>query len=188
MRDLAELTNQSYASFAMAFSDFLDHYHAITDDELTNLATEAEQLGPEAREALAAELSRRGINSEKISVYQKDEETASIEEKESRAQSIALLSPGLNRIRQRFADWRKYHDQTNKWPWKSIAFYFSHLPFQCVVLLFLAWYGLQHGWTKWRFVAVVLALITADVWVSDRAEKRIRLSEIQRYRAQTSAR
>lgn len=168
---------------AMVFSDFLDHYRAMADDELINLATQAAQLSPDAREALKTELSSRRINSEQVSVRQQDQKRALIEERTTRVRSLGLLSPGLNRIRKRFADWREYRQRTSQWPWKSIVFYFSHLLLEWIVLIFLLWYALQHGWSKWSFVLIVAALLGVDVFVSTSIERKIRLSEIQDYRA-----
>jgi hypothetical protein len=43
-------------------------------------------------------------------------------------------------------------------------------------------YGVQHGWSKWRFLLIALPLITADVVVSDWLQNKIRLFEIVQHR------
>jgi hypothetical protein len=162
--------------------DFSKQYEAMTSDELMNLATDSEQLSPEARSSLAKELSRRGINRGEINQYGQDRTSKDKREKKYNPEAAYFLWPSLRRIRATLDDWRKYQQQTGEWPRRSISFYFLHLLVELAALVLIVWYGVQHGWSKGIFVIVVLPLILVGVLVSGRLQNRIRLSEIARHR------
>lgn len=148
------------------------------------LAAQLEQLTPEASEALAAELSRRGIKREEINSCSETRRSDPNPEKKPARELAYFLWPGLRRIRETIADWTHYRRQTGKWPSHSIAFYFVSLGVRIAYLVLAVWYGVQHDWSSGRLVAVVLPVVVVDVVISNRLQKRIRLSEIRSSRRQ----
>ena len=61
-------------------------------------------------------------------------------------------------------------------------FLFLHLVVEVAVLLLIVWYSAQHGWSKGMNIVVLILLLTVDVFLANRLQNRIRLSEIERYR------
>jgi len=72
----------------MGASDLISNYHAKTDDELITLAADMKDLAPEARDVLALELSRRGIESGAIKHYSDQMKDISKREKEQKLSSL----------------------------------------------------------------------------------------------------
>jgi len=107
----------------MDTADLISNYQSKSDDELIQLAGDMEDLGPEARTILAAELSKRGISAGEISKYRAEREQI---QKEDRQQKLNSMFPSLRGFRARLADWKKFRQNTGRWPRLSIVFYLTH--------------------------------------------------------------
>lgn len=75
--------------------DFSNTYGRMLDDELLNVAKDAESLCPEARSALSVELRKRGLEVDALAVRQQSE-AAKRQAAEKRAQFVARC-PSLSR-------------------------------------------------------------------------------------------
>src|SRR5262249_27617800 len=123
---------------------------------------------------------KRRIGEREIRTYAEEEER---NEHEERQRKLDSMFPSVRDRRARFAKWKRFRDQTGKWPGLSIAFYILHLLFALFGLLLILAYSLRHGWSKTRFLVVFIGIALADVLISNWVERRIHLHEIARYRA-----
>jgi hypothetical protein len=105
--------------------DFRNHYGAMTDGRVLNLATDSGQLSPEARSSLECELSRRGIGRAEVDKYDQDR-NRNMGDKKYNPQAGYSIFPTLRRIRATLDDWRKYRHQTGGWPLRHCFFFSSH--------------------------------------------------------------
>jgi len=160
--------------------DFGEQYRSMTDDELLNVARDSQDLTPEARNSLNGELSRRRISSGELSKY--DTQSNDTKDKKFNLETAYSLWPTLRWIRETVRDWKQYRHETGEWPRRSIVFYFLHLAVEFAALLLIVWYSVQHGWSKGTFIVIVILLVTADAFLSNWLQNKIRLSEIMRYR------
>lgn len=83
--------------------DFDEHYRSMTDDELLNVARDAQHLTQEARNSLNGELSRRRINSGQITKYE-HEQTSDNGDKKFNPEAAYSQWPALARIRDTIRD------------------------------------------------------------------------------------
>lgn len=163
----------------MEAADLVSNYRAKSNSELMDLATGIEELTPEAREALSAELARRGITSAEITGY--GDEEVKVREQE-RDRKLASLFPTFRAIGRRLTIWRTFKQQTGKWPWLSMAFYFCHGFIALVVLLGLVWYSVEHGWSSLKFILAFAPIVLLDVLVAEWIQRKIRSAEVMTYR------
>lgn len=161
--------------------DFDEQYRSMTDGELLNVARDVQDLTPEARNSLNGELSRRRISRGQVSEYE-NRQSHDTKDKKFNPEAAYSLWPTLRWIHETIRDWKQYRHQTGEWPRRSIAFYFSHLAVEFVTLVIIIWYGAHHGWSKGSFIIVLILLVTADTFLSNWLQNKIRLSEITRYR------
>jgi hypothetical protein len=167
--------------FVINMLDFDEQYRNMTDDELVNVARDSQDLTPEAKNSLNGELSRRRISNGEVSKYQ-NRQSNDTKDKNFNPEAAYLLWPTLRWIHETVRDWKQYRHQTGEWPRRSIVFYFLHLAVEFVALLLIILYGVQHGWSKGVFIVVLILLVTADTFISNWLQNKIRLSEIMRYR------
>lgn len=164
----------------METADLFSNYRSRSDDELIQLAEDMDDLGPEARTVLAAELSKRGIGSGEISRYRANKEQI---QKEERQQKLNSMFPSLRGIRARLADWRTFRQNTGQWPRLSIIFYVAHAAVAIAVLLAGVWYGVEYVGSKYIALALLMPIIIVDAVLSDWAERTIRLRELSQFRS-----
>jgi len=162
--------------------DFDQRYRTKTNEELMELALDSDDLSPEARDSLNNALSKRRIEKNDIDEYREQKKQERESDKNWNPKTAYSLWPSLGRIRATLNDWKKYRHQTGKWPLLTIAFYFVHLLMELVGLALIVWYSVQRGWSKGKFLLVILPLILVDVLISDWLAGKIRLLEITRYR------
>jgi hypothetical protein len=137
-------------------------------------------LAPEARDVLALELSRRGISSGAVKNFSEESKQISNQETE---QKVNSLFPSLRGIRARISDWRFFRKQTGHWPRLSIVFYFAHGVLAWTVMLLAVWYGIVHIGSKLLSLMLFTPIILIDAFLSEWAERKIRLRELSQYRA-----
>jgi hypothetical protein len=164
----------------MEIADLASNYQSKSDEELIRLAEDTRDLSPEAKEVLANELSKRGITSVDIDAYSTGQEEIRKQEKQRR---LDALFPSARGVVAKFAGWKEFKIETGLWPTRSIAFSIVHGLLDVVALLAVVTFGVVHGWSKLKFLAVLMPLALVDVLLSGWLASRIRLFEIARYRA-----
>ena len=164
----------------MEAADLVSNYQAKSNSQLMALAMGIAELTPEAREALLGELAKRGITSAEITGYGDEEVKV---RKQERDRKLDSLFPTFRAIGRRLTIWRTFKQQTGKWPWLSMAFYFCHGFIALVVLVGLVWYSVEHGWSKLTFTIASMPIILIDVLAAKWLERKIRSHEIATYRS-----
>ena len=135
--------------------DQAKYYETLSNDELSDLALTPEQLSPEAKDYLASELSRRRITSRKVAEYKNDRSRTQNEEKGSTRERLKGLFPSLKGLWVTIEDWRRYRRWTGQWPFRSIGFSVLHLFVPLAATLFIVWHGIQHSWSRGRFLLII---------------------------------
>ena len=165
----------------MDLQDLAEQYQAQGDEELLRLALAPEQLAPEARVQLQAELARRGIDSStRLEEFREEESLATFDP--------TVFSKGGSGLGATLRDWLRYHRQTGEWPLFSIM----GALVQALILLSCSWLvlhvALQYRWSNKRLLITIASIWIAELCLWDRIQGRIRLKELRSYRSRRGLR
>jgi hypothetical protein len=164
----------------MELQELAGQYRAKSDEELLRLALDSGQLTPEANTLLQAELAERQMRgNERLDEFRAENQQREEQEKSSKR---ASLFPTITRALKTLREWREYRRRTGVWPVLSMVGHVVHFAVWLAVLAFVVWYGVEHSWSKTRFLLVLLPVSLIDVFLWDNVRKAIRMREIASYR------
>jgi len=165
----------------MGPQELAEHYQALIDEELLRLALDPDQLDPDARIQLQAELARRGIDSStRLDEFREEESLATFDP--------TIYSKAGSGLGATLRDWRRYHRQTGEWPLLSVV----GALVQALVLLSFSWLvlhlALQHEWSNTELFVIIGAVWIVEFFLWDRIQGRLRLKELRSYRSRRGLR
>jgi len=158
--------------------DFAAHYRALSDDELEELRADPGQLVPEARDALAAELSVRHIS--KHSAQQPPNRLAALESTvDEKLDEATFLMPKVAGLFRSIQDWRGFRRHHAHWPLLSIATYIGQIAalFGLICIFFI--YAGQRHWSDLRIMLVAVIFVVLASFLFDWVQRRVRILELQ---------
>jgi hypothetical protein len=177
----AESAEGDSISLCMETQDLARRYQDKTNEELLRLASDPEELTPEAQLQLHAELAKRGIDPEaSLEEFWAEEGQSATQPTKQRMKGYGFAAT--------LRDWKGYRKQTGEWPVVSVIASVVQGVVLLSCVLFIVLFAVKHDWSRTKFLLVCASVLLAELCLWDRLQKKIRLKELREYRRRRSLR
>src|SRR5215469_11648631 len=75
--------------------------------------------------------------------------------------------------------WRVYKRQSGQWPWVSVAAHSLHWIVAISGLVILFWCAWKYEWSRFEFIGIFVAAMTADLCVWEWIRRKLKLNQIR---------